>query len=116
MACLDDQEIPRLLWIQKVHYRVHKSPPPTPVLSQVNPLHSPRTHFRKIHFSIVLPFTPRYMKQAHSSSVVWPVGRTVSGVFVVSERNRKEQHSYITSRIAAGDTWTWRQQQVVCFE
>jgi hypothetical protein len=66
------QEIPRILWHLKIFYRIHNCPPPIPILSQLDPVHTATSQLRKIYLNITFPSTPGTPKWSVLSQVSPP--------------------------------------------
>jgi len=47
-----------VLWKLEVHNRIHKIPPPGPVLSQIDPVYVFPLYLLQDHFNIIIPSTP----------------------------------------------------------
>ena len=58
----DTQEIPRILMEHEDSLPYSQKPPPVPVMSQINLVHTPTSKFLKIYLNIILPSTPESSK------------------------------------------------------
>ena len=63
------QEIPRIYATRRFIAAFTSAPPPVPILSQLDPVHTPTFHFLKIHLNIILPFMPMPSKLSFSLRV-----------------------------------------------
>ena len=61
------QEIPHILWNPKVHYGIHKFPPPVPILSKLDPVHTPTSHFLNIHLLLCLSLRFPHQNPSYTS-------------------------------------------------
>jgi len=67
------QEIPRILRSPKVHWLIHQSAAPVPILSQINQFYGPQIHFLKIHFNNALPSKSGSSKWLLSPIYIYPL-------------------------------------------
>jgi hypothetical protein len=78
------QEIPRILWNQKVRNRTQNHRPPVPILNKRNRVHASPSQFLKTHFNIILPILSKwflFMKCPHQIPVFTPPFPTRAKLF-----------------------------------
>jgi hypothetical protein len=65
------KKTPRILWNPQVHYRIHKSPSPMCILSQIDLVHALQTHFSNILFNIIPPFISHVYSSYFFTSILF---------------------------------------------
>ena len=102
---LASQEIPRILWKPKVHYRINKSPPPVPLSWATSVQSMSPSQFLKIHNNIILSsthgcsmwsFTSGFTTKALRADLHYPIRATCHAHLIVL---------YLTTLIIFGEKY-----------
>jgi hypothetical protein len=59
-SCSATLDMSTISYNSEVHCRAHKSPPPVPILSHLNPVHTLTSNLCEIHFNIIFPSRCRF--------------------------------------------------------
>jgi hypothetical protein len=66
------QEFLKISWNPEVHHWVHKSPPPVPILNQMNAVHTISSYLYKMNFNIL----PPTLLSSHQNTFLFPMRAT----------------------------------------
>jgi hypothetical protein len=88
------KNFPNILYDPNFHYRVHKSLPLVPILSQINPVHVTPSYFSKINFNIIFLPTCRSSQRCFS----WFPSKRKYIIFILKNPKIRRFHETIIEK------------------